>query len=427
MLLFFLPVPGLLLYLAIGEPRFPRWRAREARRFRPFQARVKERLDPHRAGRPPASAALAERLGGLPAVAGNSIELISDYGAAVERLVADIGRAERSVSLVVYIFANDEVGRAIASALAHAVKRGVRCRAMIDSVGSSKWLPGTLAMLRAAGVQTQEALPFHWLRRRTRRDMRNHRKLVVIDGRIGYAGSQNIVARDFRAGVTNRELVARCTGPVVAAMESVIEGDWFHETGALPGLPPEVPGATGDSVLQLLPSGADYAMEGFRTLLVWQIHQARRRVVIVTPYFIPGQDVLAAMTTAAARKVRVDLIVSSVVDQRVVNLAQRSYYSELLRSGVRIHLYQGFLLHAKAVSVDETLAILGSSNVDLRSFQLNEEISLLLLDRQSIRSLRAEQERCLEGSLELGLPSWERRGRAVRVAENLARLVSPLL
>ncbi|MFL6829691.1 MAG: cardiolipin synthase [Sphingomicrobium sp.] len=427
LLILFLPVPGLLLFLAIGEPRFPEWRTRRFQELRPFFARVSKSLASPQLKRRPAVARLAEKLGYLPPTAGNTIELIDDYDQAIRGLIADIDAAQTHVFLVVYIFAVDAVGESVVGALARAVERGVDCRMVVDPVGSARWIRPALRRLTQAGVQTRVALPFHWLRGRTRRDMRNHRKLFVIDGRIGYAGSQNIVAKDFRAGVVNRELIARCTGGIVAEMEAVFLGDWFLETG---GPPPEsirVPAATGDAVLQLLPSGAEYPLEGFQTMLIWQLHQARRRAVIATPYFIPDHDVLSAMRTAALRGVEVDLVLSRVVDHPIVNFAQRSYYDDLLRAGVRIHLFNDYLLHAKNVSIDGELAILGSSNVDLRSFQLNEEVSLLLLDAASVAALEAVQRNYIENSSRLELGAWSRRGLPVMVAENLARLVSPLL
>jgi len=256
--------------------------------------------------------------------------------------------------------------------------------------------------------------------------MRNHRKLFLIDGCIGYSGSQNIVCKDFRPGVVNRELVARCSGPIVTEMEAQFLGDWFLETGVEPR-PVQPAAVVGDALLQLLPSGAEYPLAGFETLLVWQLHQARHRAVIVTPYFIPDEDVLDAMRTAAARGVEVHLVLSKVVDQRIVNLAQRSYYDGLLSAGVQIHLFRDFLLHAKNVGIDAKLGILGSSNVDLRSFQLNEEVSLLLEDDRSAEALANVQRSYIKGSDELRLEQWRERGRPVMVLESLARLISPLL
>jgi cardiolipin synthase len=427
LLIFFLPLPGLLLFLAIGQPRFPKFRIEQFRKLRPFFGRVNEAVAAFRPGHASQIAQFAEHLGYFPAATGNDVELIDDYDEVVARLVADIEAAQLRVFLLVYIFADDEVADRVIAALGRAVARGADCRVLVDPIGSVKWLRRTVRRLREAGVQTREALPLRWIRRATRRDMRNHRKLFIVDGRIGYAGSQNIVAKDFRPGVVNRELVARCTGPIVAEMEAVFLGDWFVETGTEPPVRIEPPSACGTAVLQLLPSGPEYPLEGFETLLVWQLHEARRSAMIVTPYFIPDQDVLGAMRTAVARSVEIDLVLSRVVDHPIVNLAQRSYYDELLRAGVRIHLFNRFLLHAKNVSIDGDLAIVGSSNVDLRSFQLNEEVSLLLHDRASVAKLEAIQRGYIEGSTQLRLETWAKRNRAVMVAENLARLVSPLL
>ncbi len=430
LLIFFLPVPGLLLFLAIGRPRFPAWRVARFRTLRPFFDATATRLataapsHPHNAD---ATTTLAQGLGRLPAVAGNTVELIDDYDAVIDRLVADIDAARHHVRLLVYIFADDATGEKVIAALRRAVDRGVICQVMIDPVGSYRWVRKTTRALRSVGVEVREALPFRILRRRTRRDMRNHRKLFVIDGIIGFAGSQNIVARDFRPGFVNRELVARVTGPVVAEMEAVIRADWYLETETMPVDDLVIPLATGTACVQLLPSGPEYPLEGFETLLVWQLHQAREQVMIATPYFIPDEDVLSAMRTAVARGVAINLIVSAVVDQPLVNLAQCSYYDDLLRAGVHIHLFRDELLHAKNVSIDQSLAIIGSSNVDLRSFQLNDEVSLLLFDPESVASATRLQRNYLEGSDRLDLDQWRRRPAPRKLLENIARLVGPLL
>ena len=428
--LFLLPIPGLLLFLAIGQPRFPRWRTERFEKLRPYFNSVSRALrgtSPEKLGSVADTAKLALRLGAFPPLAGNSIELIDDYDAVIRRLIDDIDAAQSTVRLLIYIFADDAVGQSVISSLGRAVRRGVRCEVLLDPVGSRPWIRGTIDSLKREGVATRQALPFHWLRGRTRRDMRNHRKLFVIDGVVGYAGSQNIVARDFRPGVVNKELVARVTGPIVSALEALIVMDWCLETNETPPDLQLASAKCGTAVLQLLPSGADYPLEGFQTLLVWQLHEARKKAVIVSPYFIPDQDVVGALQTAAARGVEVDILVSKVVDQRLVNLAQRSYYDELLACGVRIHEFRDHLLHAKNVSVDGNLGIVGSSNVDLRSFQLNEEVSLLLLDHSSVASLEKIQRGFLKQSDRIDLDQWRRRGHPAMFAENIARLCAPLL
>ena len=429
LLILVFPVPGILAFAAIGRPRFPASRMAAFRLLAPHMAMLATRLASSCDARPfdAETAALAYTLGMLPATDGNTVELIDEYDAVITRLIADVDAARCEVLVLVYIFADDRVGRLVAAALGRAAARGVRCRVLLDPVGSGRWRRAITRRLEAQGVEVRHSLPFRWLHGRTRWDMRNHRKLFVIDGTVGFAGSQNIVARDFRPGVVNRELVARVTGPVAAEMEAVVLADWFLETGEMPPEPDRLPAATGADRAQLLPSGATYPLEGFKTMLVWQLHRARRRVVLVTPYLIPDDALLSALTTATARGVKVEMIVSAVVDQRLVNLAQCSYYKELLAGGVRVHLFRGELLHAKNVSIDGSLGIVGSSNVDLRSFELNEEVSLLLYGAGPAARLEAVQQGYIDRSDQLDPCTWRARPHTRRFAENMARLISPLL
>lgn len=429
LLIFFLPIPGLILFLLIGSPRFPAWRVDRFRTMRAWSDELRDRLCSSGVIVEPGNdvTALAERLGYLPAVEGNNIELIDDYDRVIEGLVADIDGARKHVRILSYIFADDQNGMLVIDALGRAVGRGVDCHVIIDVVGSHHWARGTLAALHQRGVQARAALPFRPLRHRTRRDMRNHRKLFIIDGEIGYAGSQNIICRDFRPGVVNRELVARVTGPAVVEMTAVFLTDWYLETEQMLDAEPAISAPAGKCRLQVLPSGADYPLEGFQTLLTWQIDRAQAQVVLVTPYFVPDDSLVSALRTAVVRGVEVHVIVSKVVDQPLVNLAQSSYYDQLLRGGVRVHRYRDYLLHAKSVRIDESLGIVGSSNVDIRSFQLNEEVSLLLIDGPSVASLRKIQDGYLAASDELTLGAWRARSPLRKFVEGGARMVGPLL
>lgn len=430
LLIVFLPIPGLLLYLVIGRPVFPKWRADRFARLAPFfadtAARLRDRA-PIGHAEPQDIVDLATRLGGFPAVAGNALEFLDDYDGMIDRLVADIDAASNHVRLLIYIFADDRTGRKVISALARAVGRGVACHVLLDPIGSRPWRRRALAALHKAGVDARETLPVALWRPKSREDMRNHRKLFIIDGGIGYAGSQNLIDRDFRPGISNQEMEVRVTGPLVAAMTAIFLADWFMETEVMLEASIVLPPDSGEMISQLLPSGAAYRLPGFETVLVWQIHSARKRVVLTTPYFIPDDALFSAMRTAVARGVEVILIVSAVADQKLVRLAQCSYYDSLLRAGVRIHLFSHYLLHAKNVSIDGSLGIVGSSNADIRSFQLNEEVSLLLLDRPTIATLEAIQSDALEHSTAIDLQTWRRRSKLQQVGEGLARLVSPLL
>lgn len=429
LLIFFLPIPGLILFLLIGSPRFPAWRVDRFKTMRSWFEELRGRLHAGGAVVEPGDEVteLAERIGYLPAVEGNIMELIDDYDGVIERLVADIDGAKKHVRILSYIFADDRVGMMVIEALGRAVGRGVDCHVIVDVVGSHKWVRGTLAALQQRGVQAQAALPFRPLRHRTRRDMRNHRKLFIIDGEIGYAGSQNIICRDFRPGVVNRELVAWVMGPAVVEMTAVFLTDWYLETEQLLEVEPAIPATAGKCRLQVLPSGADYPLEGFQTLLSWQVNRAQQQVVLVTPYFVPDDSLVSSLRTAVLRGVEVHVVVSEVVDQPLVNLAQSSYYDQLLSGGVRIYRYRDYLLHAKSVRIDERLGIVGSSNVDIRSFQLNEEVSLLLLDAPSVASLREIQDGYLAASDELMLGEWRARSPFRKFVEGGARMVGPLL
>jgi cardiolipin synthase len=307
-------------------------------------------------------------------MAGNHLELLPVYDASIDRLVADIQAAHEHVHLLYYIFADDATGQRVAQALLAVAKRGVRCRVLIDSLGSKSARRALVPELRAGGVEVMEMLPFRWLRRTgARLDLRNHRKIAVIDGRVAYLGSQNIVNADFKKGLVYEELVTRVTGPVVTQCQAMFLVDRFFETGARLEHRSHFPHLTqsGTSLAQVLPSGPGFPHANNQRLIVALLHASQKRVVITTPYFIPDETLFQALQSAALRGVEVHLIVSRQADQLLVGLAQPSFYEELLEAGVQIHLYRERFLHAKHLSVDDAVALIGSSNMDIRSFLLN--------------------------------------------------------
>jgi cardiolipin synthase len=356
--------------------------------------------------------------------------LLSDYDRTIDRIVGDIAEAKNHVHLLYYIFADDATGRKVAAALTAAAKRGVRCRMLVDALGSRGFRKRLGPELRAAGVEVHELLPPRWFRwDAARKDLRNHRKIVVIDGRIGYVGSQNIVDAKFKEGITYEELVARVTGPAVVQLQGVFLADRYFETDNVlhrPELFPEFAPARG-SAAQMLPSGPGYAQANNRRLFVALIYAAHSRVVITTPYFIPDDTLLEAMKTAVQRGVEVHLVVSRKADQLLVGLAQKSYYGELLAGGVKIHLYREKFLHAKFFTIDDTIAVIGSSNMDLRSFQLNAEISLIVYDPRVAGELRTLQERYFAAADLLTPEEWRDRPFLARTTQNIARLVDSVL
>jgi len=440
LLIFFFPWPGLIVYWLIGSPKAPIWRQKKLLLLRPDLLRLARRLregpnviQPQLGTHLDQAVTLARNLGHLPILGGNSAELLSDYYGIIDRLIADIDAAKDHVHLLFYIFEDDTTGQRVIDALAGAARRGVHCRVMMDALGTGRWtVRRLLKKFAAVGVAAYPALPIGLLRGRF--DLRNHRKIAVIDGRIGYTGSQNIVNSDFKKGLTYEEMMVRVTGSIVLMLQWIFIIDWYLESDqVLDGVDvfPE-PELTGNVPLQLLPSGPGYVTENNPTennqrMFLAMVHGARERVVITTPYFVPDEALLQALQTAVLRGVEVHLVVCKKADQVLVSLAQRSYYEELLEARVRIHLYEARFLHAKHISIDGDLCLIGSSNMDIRSFQLNAEISLLLYDAKLTSLLHAEQERYFAGSELLTLEVWRSRARIRRLLENLARLFSPLL
>ncbi len=283
-------------------------------------------------------------------------------------------------------------------------------------------------MLAAQHVATREALPFRLLRGRTRRDMRNHRKLYVIDGAIGYAGSQNIVAKDFRPAIVNRELVARVTGPVVASLFALAEADWSMECGEPPAAGLSFRRQPARPCSSCCRAARPMRSTASRTLLVWQLHEARERVLIVTPYFIPDDDVLGAMRSGG--DARSGSASHRLEDRRPASgqsLAILLLRRPLVRGGCRCISSRTICSTPRRWESNRRLAIVGSSNVDLRSFQLNEEASLLIHDAASIAGVNAKLLDYLARSETLTLAGWRARPPIRKFAENIARLVNSLL
>ena len=437
LLLLFLPIPGLLLYLLIGRPTYPR-----ARRLRLTQAakllhdatgEIAHSQSCRRPSLPDSfqqAARLIENLGKFPPLGSNNVELLADYDGVIDRLVSDIEAAAHHVHLLMYIFADDATGQRVMQALAGAAKRGVTCRVLIDAIGSRPWARRVERQLSASGVRVAQALPIApWRRGSARADLRNHRKIAIIDGLVGYVGSQNLVDAETARGVVNEELVARLVGPLAVEMQAVFAIDWYMETEEVlsgPGYFRHHVGP-GPVTAQLMPSGPDFGEPGLGPLTVALIHAARHRVVLTTPYFIPQAALLQALRTAVLRGVAVHLIVPFVSDHLFVRLAQQSYYTELLEAGVQLHIYRDRFIHAKHLSIDEEVTLIGSSNVDVRSFILNAEVTLIAYDPSVTADLWLEQQRCIASSDHPTAERWGKRPLIVKLGENIARMLGPLL
>ena len=438
-IVFFEPWIGLGLYLLIGENRLGRKRLAHRRERRtqfgtPEHARIDPDhvVDPHQIDDYSVLVHLAERVGGLPVVAGNAISLMTDTEVVIDRLIADIDAARQHVHLLFYIFKDDSVGQRVAEALARAAERGVVCRVLADGVGSRQLFHRLAPWLRQRGVRIFPVLPVTlWRLPFARIDLRNHRKLAVIDGSIALTGSQNIVEASYghkRAGVWH-DIMARVTGPVVRQLQTIFLEDWFYESGELLEdgalFPPS--SAAGPIAVQVVPSGPDQPTELFQDLIVRAIFMARQRVVITSPYFIPNEAMLLALRLAALRGVRIDLVIPERCDHPMVQAAGSFYCEYLMRYGVNVHRFREGMLHAKTLTVDDELAMFGSANYDIRSFDLNFELNLFVHAEEAVHEMRRLQQGYLERSRQAIPGQWPSPALSSRLKMNLAKLFSPLL
>lgn len=439
LLIFFLPWFGVLLYLLIGRAYLPRRRVRVQKQIYELIRRLAPRPASFDASLAAAASAelqpalrLADRLSEFPVTGGNRFELLPEYDAAIDRIVAEVDGARRYVHMLFYIFEDDEVGRRVADALQRAAGRGVAVRVLMDAIGSRAGLGRLGPGLRAAGAEVVPVMPLRlWGPNAARFDLRNHRKIVVVDGACAYFGSQNIVSAHANRGMVNEELLVRATGPVVRHLHAVLLGDRFLEVGDLPpesgDLTPAPPPAVLHGLAQVVPSGPGYNEGTAEAVMIALMYGAQTRVVLTSPYVIPSEPFLGAMCSAARRGVAVDLIVDAESNKPLVQYAQQSFYDTMLKAGVRIHRHRGSFLHAKHMSVDGDVALIGSSNLDIRSFALNAEVSVLVYDRTVTAELRRVQADYLARSEHLSAEVWARRSVARRTLENLARLTDSLL
>ncbi len=439
------PLMGAVAYLLFGELRLGHRRALRAERIHePYErwlAELRGRADVDweatcHDGEP--LARLSEAAIGIPALPGNHLKLLADWESAFASIVQDIDEAKRTCHLEFYIWHAGGWADEVAAALKRAAARGVTCRVLLDDVGSRDFLRSVaVGELRDAGVEVQAALPASLLRMVfVRFDLRMHRKIVVIDGRISYTGSMNLVdPRYFKqdAGVGQWvDAMVRMEGPAVEAMAITFLEDWtlespddidrLRETGDVHPMRPR-----GEAPVQVLPSGPAQNSDAIERILLAAIYQARSELILTTPYFVPNEAILMALISAAERGVEVTLIVPARVDSLLVRWASQAFKGDLANAGVRILLYEGGLLHTKSVTIDGRMALFGSLNLDPRSLFLNFEITIAIYDAAVTRELRAVQLSYAEKARTMDVQEWLDRKVVTRFLENTARLAGPLL
>lgn len=442
-LIYAIPILGVAAYLLFGEVRLGRKRAARAKAmYKPYADWINVLVSRF----PGQSFVVSEpalpiyelvkaRLN-MPMLTGNAMHLLEEPARILGALQDDIRTAQSSCYLEFYIWHAGGRADEIAQELMAAAERGVDCRLLLDSVGSAGFFRSPWPhRLRQAGVKVVEVLPVGAFRLLfERQDLRMHRKLVVIDDDVAYTGSMNLVDPScFKQGAGVGEwvdIMLRIRGPIVPIFWSLFVWDWEMETGErlLEQLEYH-PVSCLDSQLklQLLPSGPFMGGDAIHQSLLTAVYQARRRLVLITPYFVPDDALVAALCSASDRGVEVQLILPAKNDSRMVNYACNAFFDELLRSGVEIHLYEAGLLHTKCVLVDHQFGLVGTVNLDKRSLWLNFEMTVLVDDGQAMGELLQLADSYLSETRKVSWLIWRKRPLRQRLLENLFYLLSPLL
>lgn len=445
------PLAGIVAYFLLGETSIGQARIRRVRQTeKALPPLAEEGFVPQ--GLPSHEAALFDlgcSINGFRVVGGNRIVLLGDAQAAPdepmrnsraarEALLRDIDAAQEHVHVAVYIWLEDDAGRRIAAAIANAAQRGVQCRVMVDALGSRDFArSATWKLLRAAGVRLHSTLrDVSRLRHMafSRVDLRDHRKIVVIDNRIAYCGSQNFADAAFHVKARYAPWVdawLRCEGPVVRQMQYLFLRGWIPETGEtqLEHLPTHTPAQVFEPgcVAQAFETGPASRPNAMSDMFVACIYAAREELVITTPYFVPDESILRALCAAPRRGVHTTLVVPARNDSWLVGSACRSTYLDLLNSGVAVHEYPLGLLHTKSMTIDGELALVGSANMDRRSLELNYENSLLIADCAAAQSIRERQMGYLSVSRQVRLQEVQAWPFHVRLVQNVVGMMSPVL
>lgn len=443
MIIYILPIVGVLCYFLFGELNLGRTRAERTKAMSaPFsswfqlldacQAHTSEKLSHHI----DYIDELCNRRINIPTLSGNSLALQNSPNAILHSIIQDIEQAQHHIRLVFYIWHPGGLADAVAHSLIQAAKRGVSVKLLLDSAGSatffrSHW-PKTM---RQSGVQVVQALAVSpWRIFLRRLDLRQHRKIIVIDDSVAYTGSMNLVdPAHFKQGAGVGQwidVMVRITGPTANVLSAIHSWDWEVETGerTLPEVPECNIGI--DRTLhpiQVVPSGPGLPEGLISQVLILAINHAKQSLRITTPYFVPSPDLLATLKMTAQRGVLVELIIPKKNDSLMVQWASRAFYEELMEAGVHIYEFNGGLLHTKSVVIDQTFCLIGTVNLDMRSLWLNFEVTLAVDDEEFTQQLYWQQQNYKAQSQLVELAQWRERTLIHRFWERVFYLFSPLL
>ncbi|WP_338882395.1 MULTISPECIES: cardiolipin synthase [Xenorhabdus] len=445
LIIYIFPLVGIVAYLSFGELHLGKRRVEQARQMRSSVAKwlAELRNSPQIFADENSEVAtplfqLCERRQKLKGVKGNKMQLMTSYDNSLKAIVHDIENAKYNIEMVFYIWQSGGLVDQVTDALMRAAKRGIKCRIMVDSAGSWQFFRSPYPdIMRKAGIEFVESLKVNIFRLFLRRmDLRQHRKIILIDNYISYTGSMNMVdPRFFKqdAGVGQWvDIMVRMEGPVTTTLGIIYAFDWEMETGQR-HLPPPPDSVTmpfeqaSGHIAQVIASGPGFPDELIQQSLMTAIFAARKQLILTTPYFVPSDDLMHAICTAAMRGVDVSIIVPSQNNSFLVRWASRAFFSELLEAGVKIYQFEDGLLHTKSVLVDGQLSMVGSVNLDMRSLWLNFEITVVIDDEHFGNDLTLVQQDYIMRSTLLANNKWEKRPVWHRILERICYFFSPLL
>ena len=435
------PFVGALFYLLIGYDRVTKKRRRSVRAAHVmYREEMRERRSSdsdREATDPRVGGAVAnecpfpsiQQLSEFPVRLGNAAEVTVGGAPTYDRMLDAIRRARTSIRLQTYIFDDDDDGRSFASALVERAAAGVHVRVLYDAVGTSSRGARLLSSIAVGNGKVAAFLPFHPLKRRFQINMRNHRKILIVDDDRAFTGSHNISARHRRSGPDgSRDFMLDLRGRAVRDLADVFASDWRFATGERLPVTASTAVLDGDGqTLQVFDSGPDQVDGGVKNAILTALYQARYDVLILTPYFIPPPELLTAVQSAAARRVRVRLLIPGRCSHRIMNWATRSFLTPLVNAGVEIHERPDAFLHMKLMVIDDTIAVAGSSNLDYRSFHLNFEADVVAYGGSLHKALRAVAEAEWTASTELRATRFHRLPYLERLLLRIAALFSPVL
>ncbi|MBF8457977.1 cardiolipin synthase [Kaistella sp. G5-32] len=371
-----------------------------------------------------------------PLTTNNSAKLLINGEEKFPEVLMELQNAKHHIHIEYYIYEDDEIGRAIEKILIEKANVGVEVRFIYDDFGSASIRKTLARRLRANGVK---AFPFYeikLIKLANRLNYRNHRKIIVIDGRVSFVGGINVSDKYNNAHSGNklfwRDTHLKIEGDATAILQHLFIGDWNYCSNEKLTVsenyfpkPEMISGQTKN--IQIVSSGPDSDRPSIYYAVIKTIQSAKKEIFLTSPYFIPGETIIDALKMAALSGVDVRLLVPGISDSFMVNAAAKSYYNELLKAGVKIYLYQKGFVHAKTLVADRCLAMVGTANLDYRSFDLNFEVNAIVYDEQIAEELAFNFEKDMKDSEQIDINSWLNRPKHVQLIEKIVRLISPML